>query len=163
MKRLICFLLIFMFFIPSAINEDVRKELPPGFYDSEVVQEAIERQIAQFREFTPAQLEVIYLASKQLHDLYFGPETPDGVEIKEMRLPQGEYVIGELIPSGNYRFSLLDNKYDVVVLWIEKRSGSVGNYYSMTTEKPEVILHLEDGWTLRVTYEDILVSEITTL
>lgn len=163
MKRFVCILLIFLLFVPDAINEDTRKELPAGFYDSEIVHEAVERQIAQFREFTPAQLEVVYLASKQLHDLYFGPETPDRVAITEMRLPQGEYVIGELIPPGNYKFTLLDKQYDVVVLWVEKRGDRVGNYYSMTSEKPEVILHLEEGWTLRVTYEDTLVSEITAL
>ena len=160
MKKLICLICVFLLLVPQAVNE----ELPEGFYEHESVQNAIANAVEQMREsYTPVQLEVIYQASKILHDEYFGEDTPEHSEIVEKRIPQGEYVIGELIPSGNYRFSLLDTEYDIVVLWVEKPGKLSSNYYSMTNEKPEVILHLEEGWTLRVTYTDILMSEITDL
>ena len=101
MKRFVCVLIVLMLLSPASISEESRKELPEGFYELEVVKEAVERQIEQFRDFTPEQLEVVYLASKILHDEYFGEDTPGPSKIVDVRLPQGEYVIGELLPTGN--------------------------------------------------------------
>ena len=163
MKRLITFTLCILLLIRVCHAEESKKKLPDGFYELEVVKEALVNQIKDFREFTPEQLEVVYLASKYLHEEYFGTESSECETIEDMRLPQGEYIIGELIPAGNYRFSLLDREYDIVTLWVEKPGRSISNYYSMTSEKPEVILHLEEGWTLRVTYADTMIAKVETI
>ena len=161
MKKVITSIVFFVLLFCSVSVSG--EELPEGFYDSELVKNAIQEQIKQFRQFTPAQVEVIYLASKILHEEYFGIELPESEVIVDMKIPQGEYIIGNLIPAGNYRFSLIDKEYDIVVLWVEKPSKYSNNYYSMTSEKPDVILHLDEGWTLRVTYTDVLMSEINKL
>lgn len=158
-KWILPFAIIFLLLLPQAISE----ELPEDFYELEAVKTATQEQIKQFRQFTRAQVEVIYLASKALHEEYFGVELPAYKKIKDMRIPQGEYIIGDLIPAGNYRFSLINAERDVVTLWVEKANRISSNYYSMTSEKPEVILHLEDDWTLRVTYADAIMSEISEL
>ena len=151
MKKVITSIVLFILLLCSVPVSS--EELPEGFYDSELVKNAVQEQIKQFRQFTPAQVEVIYLASKILHDEYF---ENDNI----IRIPQGEYLIGELIKPGSYRFSLGDS--DLSTLWVEKPGKFSNNYYSMnkSTDKTEVILRLEEGWTFRVTYADVYMSEI---
>ena len=151
MKKVITSIVLFILLFCSVPVSS--EELPEGFYDSELVKNAVQEQIKQFRQFTPAQVEVIYLASKILHDEYF---ENDNI----IRIPQGEYLIGELIKPGSYRFSLGDS--DLSTLWVEKPGKFSNNYYSMNkrTDKTEVILRLEEGWTVRVTYADVYMSEI---
>lgn len=156
MKKLVLALAFFVLSTSPAFCE----ELPDGFYEMEVVKNAIQEQVASLREFTPAQLEVVYQASKILHDEYFGAASSPEI-IVDRRLPQGEYLIGEFIPAGNYIFSLGDS--DMAVLWVDKPNQLSHNYYSMsdTTDRTEVILRLEEGWLLRVTLSNVYISTMT--
>ena len=150
MKKLILFLAFSMLFTSAVKSE----ELPEGFYEMEVVKNAIQEQTASLRKFTPEQLEVVYQASKILHDEYFG-------NFIDLRLPQGEYLIGDFIPAGTYRFTLGES--DLATLWVENPKKIVHNYYSMNQSKneTEVILKLEEGWLFRVTYSSVYMTTMS--
>ena len=151
MKKTIALIVFLCVLAFSAVCE----ELPEGFYEMEEVKSAIQIQVDSLRqELTPMQLEVIYQASKTLHNEYFGSFT-------DFRLPQGEYIIGDLIPAGTYRFSLGES--DLATLWVDNPKKIGSNYYSMNQSKneTEVILKLEEGWLFRVTYSSVYMTTMT--
>jgi hypothetical protein len=83
---------------------------------------------------------------------------PDG-----MRVPMGEYLIGEFIPAGNYRVTLTGN--DLAVIWVYKKGAYSGQYYSLVYSKGETVanVRLADGDTFKVEHATVILSEMKGL
>ena len=87
-------------------------------------------------------------------------DTPDlAQQLDGMRVPQGEYVVGDLIPAGRYLVTLSND--DLAVIWV-KKPGQIGSdYYSLvySTGETEAYIVLEEGGTFRVQHSTVILSE----
>jgi len=85
-------------------------------------------------------------------------ESPDG-----LRVPMGEYLIGEYIPAGNYRVTLTGK--DLAVVWVYKKGAFSGQYYSLVYQTGETVanIRLSDGDTFKVEHATVILSEMTGL
>ena len=84
------------------------------------------------------------------------PNIPDGI-----RIPQGEFTIGEFIKPGTYRVTLVGD--DLAVIWVTKPKQITGTYYSLSSFKgeTEAIVQLQEGYTFRVQHSSVILSEMT--
>ena len=163
MKKLILFFAFSMLFTSAVKSE----ELPEGFYEMEVVKKAIQEQVASLREFTPAQLEVVYQASKILHDEYFGSATAADQTIEGVVLEPGLYEVGPDIPAGNYYFEGVKGRFPSsihvysaidkqrVTDEIQSVSGFGYGYDCKTAVTGKVIL--QDGWFIKIVQGPVII------
>lgn len=86
--------------------------------------------------------------------------TPEPVQqVDGLRVPQGEYIVGDLIPAGRYLVTLSND--DLAVIWV-KKPGQIGSdYYSLvySTGETEAYIVLEEGGTFRVQHSTVILSE----
>lgn len=80
-----------------------------------------------------------------------------------LRVPMGEYLIGEYIPAGNYRVTLTGK--DLAVVWVYKKGAFSGQYYSLVYKTGETVanIRLSDGDTFKVEHATVILSDMTGL